>query len=73
MWEKVNKNDGVYIFQSYEVWLSGKKMIEGNETMSNTKKYSGKNILEKARWFRGTKDQNSVKKRRAVDGAQAVN
>ena len=48
-------------------------MIEGNGTMSNTKKYSGKNILEKARQFQGTKDQNSVKKRRAVNGAQTVN
>ena len=45
-WGKVNKNDGVYILQSYGVWLSGKKAIEGNGTISNTREYSRKNILE---------------------------
>ena len=71
-WGKVNKSDGIYIPQSYEVWLSGKKAIEGNGTISNTKEYSGKNILEKIGQPQDTKDQNNVKKRRAVDGAQTA-
>ena len=44
-------------------------MIEGNGTISNTRKYSGKNILEKTGQLQDTEDQNSVKKRRTVNGA----
>ena len=69
MWKKVNKSDGVYIPQSYEVWLSEKKVMEGNGTISNTKEYSGKNILEKIGLLWDIKNENNVKKRRAVDGA----
>ena len=52
-WGKVNKNNGVYY----------------PSPMSNTKEYSEKNILEKAGQFQGTKDQNGVQKRRAVNRA----
>ena len=43
--------------------------MEGDGTISNTREYSRKNILERTRQFRSTKDQSGVKKRRAVDGA----
>ena len=43
--------------------------MEGNGTISNTKEYSGKNILEKIGLLWDIKNENNVKKRRAVDGA----
>ena len=72
-WGKVNKNDGIYIFQSYEVWPSGKKVTEGDGTINNTRECSGKNILERTGQLWYTKDHNGVKKRRAVNGAWTAN
>ena len=43
--------------------------MEGNGTISNTKEYSGKNILEKIGQLWDIENENNVKKRRAVDGA----
>ena len=44
-------------------------MVEGDGMISNTREYSGKNILIKIGLFWNNKDQSRIKERRVVDMA----
>ena len=57
VWEKVEKNYGVYICLSWEVWQRKWNVKKGSRRFSNTKKYSVKNILEKSGWIRRHEDK----------------
>ena len=47
-------------------------MIKDDGMISNTREYSGRNILEKNRLFQSSKDQSRVKKREVINRAQTA-
>ena len=46
-----------------------REVMEGDETISNTREYSGRNILERNGLFQSNMDQSGAKKREVVDRA----
>ena len=49
-WEKVEKNYGVYICLSWEVWQRKWNVKEGSRRLSNTKEYSREERLDPKIW-----------------------